>query len=290
MRVVGTLSKPLDIDTLRAQLQTNPPRQTSLPPQLPLQGHELAAAIGSGQINCVFQPKVSLQTGLACGAEALSRWSSPDHGVVPPDLFIALAERTGQVDRLTDLVLRQALRACADWRRVAPKLSVAVNLSPDSLNDLSFPDRTAALLAEHGLSPDALIIEITETRVMPKMSLAADVLTRLRIKGIQLSIDDFGTGYSSLLSLLNMPFSELKIDRSFVQRCTSDDDSWKIVRASVSLAHELGMRVVAEGVETPAIEARLKQIGCDIVQGWLHAAAMPAEEILPWFIDRQQRA
>jgi EAL domain-containing protein (putative c-di-GMP-specific phosphodiesterase class I) len=290
IRVVGTLSKPLDIEALRTHLLADPPcLKKGAPAELPIEADELAAALSKGEIRCAFQPKIALSSGRPCGAEALARWTSPLHGAVPPDLFVGLAERTGQIDRLTDLMLRQALHACANWRFAVPAMTVAVNLSPDSLNDLALPDRIETMLAERGLPSEALIIEITETRAMPKLAVAADVLTRLRIKGIQLSIDDFGTGYSSLLSLLNMPFTELKIDRSFVQRCAADADSWKIVRASVSLAHELGMRVVAEGVETAGIEERLRQIGCDVVQGWLHASAMAAPEMMSWLMDRAAR-
>jgi EAL domain-containing protein (putative c-di-GMP-specific phosphodiesterase class I) len=150
------------------------------------------------------------------------------------------------------------------------------------LADARLPDEIERLLLETGLGPGALIVEITESTVIANPLLAAEVLTRLRIKGIELSIDDFGTGHSSLLTLLRMPFSELKVDRSFISHCDTDSEAWKIVRATISMARELGLRVVAEGIETEAVATLLRGVGCEVGQGWHFAHAMSEAELAPW--------
>jgi EAL domain-containing protein (putative c-di-GMP-specific phosphodiesterase class I) len=178
--------------------------------------------------------------------------------------------------------MRASLEACSRWRMRHPNLRVAVNISPLVLADSRLPDEIERLLSATGLGPGALIAEITESTVIGNPLLVAEVLTRLRIKGIELSIDDFGTGYSSLLSLLRMPFSELKVDRSFVSQCETDAEAWKIVRATVSMARELGLRVVAEGIETEPVVKLLRDIGCDTGQGWFFGRAMPEPDLIPW--------
>ena len=233
-------------------------------------------------IVAAFQPKVKLQDNEVVGFEALARWHHPPHGPVLPDVFIPIAEQNGLIVPLTRRILEGALAACQRWRRHHPACSVAVNISPLVLANPALPEEIESLLLQYDLAPGALIAEITETTVITNPLLAAEVLTRLRIKGIGLSMDDFGTGYSSLLTLLRLPFTELKIDRSFVAACETDGEAWKIVRATISLARELGLSVVAEGIETEAVEARLRTAGCLIGQGWQFGRAMSERSVHAW--------
>ena len=275
--VAGTLRKPAPPCELRALLQ-NPPRRAAAagdharhPPSV----SELAEAIRSGQILPHFQPKISLRDRRVVGVEALARWPGYTKELMPPDTFVPMAERVGLVVPLTFQIMRASLEACGRWRVLHPDCSVAVNISPLVLVDPTLPDEIDRLLAETGLGPGALVAEITESTVIANPIMAAEILTRLRIKGIELSIDDFGTGHSSLLALLRLPFSELKIDRSFVSNCETDPEAWKIVRATISMARELGLRVVAEGIETGPVADLLRNAGCDVGQGWYFGRAMP---------------
>jgi EAL domain-containing protein (putative c-di-GMP-specific phosphodiesterase class I) len=273
LRVAGTLSKPLPVQRLIALLRSMPERAT------PGQCHEtaeidpaeLAKAIERDEIECRFQPKVALATRKVLGLEMLARWRSPRLGLVSPDRFIPVAEASGLIDRLTYRILARALDAFRPWRRDHPELSLAVNLSPVSLTDLTLPERVSEALARADIPPAALVLEITEGAVMSDYVAAADILTRLRIRGVRVSIDDFGTGHASLLSLLRLPFSELKIDQSFVHTCLDDPEAPKIVSAIVSLADKLGLQLVAEGIETEAMAELMSRLGCPVGQGFLFA-------------------
>jgi EAL domain-containing protein (putative c-di-GMP-specific phosphodiesterase class I)/CheY-like chemotaxis protein len=285
LRVAGALEKPIVPATLRALLRGVPRQEAAghVPPTAIPSATELAAALDRGEITVAFQPKVALTSRRVTGLEALARWKPAGFDAVPPDLFIPLAERHGLITRLTRQVLHQSLVACRSWRKHHPECSVAVNISPLMLANPELPEEIDAALVETGVGPGVLIAEVTEGVVIADPLLAIEVLTRLRIKGIRLSIDDFGTGHSSLLSLMRLPFNELKIDRSFVAVCETDPEAWKIIRATISLAHELGLEVVAEGVETASIEERLIGIGCDIGQGWRFGRPMPAAAVQAWF-------
>ncbi len=284
LRVAGTLQKPASPAALRTLLRDAPARGAAKaePDQSPPRQEELADAIQSGVILPHFQPKVSLRDGQVVGVEALARWPREGGIRMPPDVFVPLAERSGQIRQLTFSIMRTSLEACRRWRAFHPDCRVAVNISPIVLADPTLPDEIERLLLEAGLGPGALIAEITESTVIANPLIAAEVLTRLRIKGIELSIDDFGTGHSSLLTLLRLPFSELKIDRSFISQCETDPEAWKIVRATVSMARELGLRVVAEGIETAGVAHRLREIGCDVGQGWYYGRAMPEADLIAW--------
>ncbi len=191
--------------------------------------------------------------------------------MIQPDQFIRLAEQHGLIDRLSDVILAEALGAYRSWRALCPDLSLAVNLSPLSLVDLTLPERVFAALDAASVPPSSLILELTESAIMSDFVAAADILTRFRIHNVRLSIDDFGTGYSSLLSLLRLPFSELKIDRSFTRLLLHDPEAAKIVRAVIRLALELDMQVVAEGIDTEEVARLLAGFGCAIGQGYLFA-------------------
>ncbi|MDR3537788.1 MAG: EAL domain-containing response regulator, partial [Acetobacteraceae bacterium] len=265
LRVAGALEKPVAPRALREMLLRAPLR--SLREQeaedQPPTADELSDALDRDEVYAEYQPKVALREGHVVGVEALARWKQhPAAPLVTPDVFIPLAERNGLIVKLTARVLRQSLSACRRWRASHPACSVAVNISPMVLAEPSLPEEIDRLLHEVELGPGALIAEITESSVIANPLVAAEVLTRLRIKGVSLSIDDFGTGHSSLLTLLRLPFSELKIDRSFVTNCDTDADAWKIVRATISMARELGLTVVAEGIETAVVAAMLREAGC----------------------------
>ncbi len=287
LRVGGALQKPLSPAALRALLIDAPARRPDAerPGLQPPSAVELAEALQWDHIVAQFQPKVSLADGRVVGMEALARWPQPTPHLVPPDVFIPLAEKNGLIVPLTFRILRQALEACRRWRTRYPSCSVAVNISPLVLADRALPEEIERLLNEIGLGPGALIAEITESTVMANPLVAAEVLTRLRIKGVNLSIDDFGTGHSSLLTLLRLPFSELKIDRSFTANCDTDPEAWKIVRATISMARELGLTVVAEGIETETVEGMLRDAGCEIGQGWLFGRAMPEDALHQWLAE-----
>jgi EAL domain-containing protein (putative c-di-GMP-specific phosphodiesterase class I) len=194
-----------------------------------------------------------------------------------------VAEQSDLIGRLTFRILEDAIVACRQWRESRPDCSVAVNLSSQVLADPALLPTVESLLRENGLPAGALIAEVTERTLISSPPAATELLTRLSTKGVRVSIDSFGTGYTSLASLLRMPFAELKIDRSFIGVCRTDPDAWKLVRATIALSRELGMNVVAEGIETEAVSDRLRDIGCDVGQGWYFGRPMQNDALLRLF-------
>ena len=240
---------------------------------------DLVRAISAGQLFLEFQPKLDCRLWRITGVEALVRWRHPTLGVVPPERFIGLAEENGFIGRLTDWIILRAAEQAAAWRRDSLDLDVAVNISAHDLEDIDLPDRLEQHCREAGIDPRFLTLELTETGAMREEVQMMDVLTRLRLKGFQLSIDDFGTGYSSLVQLQKMPFSEIKIDKSFVTQMTSNRDCRVIVEIIVDLAHKLGLRSVAEGVENKSALDALVEIGCDAAQGYLFSRPLAATNV-----------
>ena len=251
------------------------------PARLALLG-DLRSAIDGDELLLHFQPKLDLRTGEIQGVEALVRWQHPERGLVPPDEFIPLAERTGLIHPLTTWVLGRAAAECRRWLDDGVAVPVAVNVSARSVLDPLFPSTVAAILEEHGLPGSLLTIEITETAMVADPGRALEVLTALAGLGAQLAIDDFGVGYTSLSHLKRLPVHELKIDRSFVANMNMDDNDAVIVRSTVDLGRNLGLRVVAEGVETAEVSQLLLEIGCDLGQGYLFARPMPAADVTAW--------
>ena len=248
----------------------------------------LRRALDRGELVLHYQPKAELATGQIHGVEALVRWQHPEHGLLAPGEFIPLAERTGLIHPLTHWVLGAALNQAAEWQRASFRLSVAVNISTRSLLDPTFPDQVASQLAARQVSADRLILEITESAVMADPARALEVLGRLHRLGVGLAVDDFGTGYSSMAYLKELPIDELKIDRSFVgQMATSPSDA-VIVGSTIDLGHNLGLRVVAEGVETQHAWQELSALGCDLAQGYYLGRPMPAAELERQFIRPAQ--
>ncbi len=262
-------------------------------PQMNIEGRErlllensLRAAIRDREIEVVFQPIHCASSGDLCVAEALARWTSNGE-VITPDRFIPVAEDTGLIDELGDVVLEKALAHCAAWRRDhKDSLVVAVNVSPRQLARPGFVERVEGHLAKAGLPPEALEIEITESALMEAGGFGMDVVQELATLGIRLALDDFGTGYSSLGHLRELPISTLKIDRSFVAGCPTDEDDASLVSTIVGLGHSLGLSVVAEGAETDAHVSALVAAGCDGVQGY----ALGRPEDPEAFYERLRRA
>lgn len=255
-------------------------RDGNTPDRLGLLG-DLRRALDAGDVELHYQPKVGFD-GHVEGLEALVRWVHPERGRVSPDEFIAIAESSGLMPRLTEYVLETALGQVAKWRAMGLEVPVAVNVSPRDVHTPGFAGSVAARLARHGVPPGALQLEITEHVLLEDPQRAADTLAGLTGHGVKMSLDDFGTGYSSLVHLRRLPVSELKIDRSFVARLAIDNEDAEIVRCTLDLAHSLGLLVVAEGVEDDETWERLRDLGCDAVQGWLVAAAMPPDEMTAW--------
>jgi diguanylate cyclase len=251
---------------------------------------DLRAAFGRDELWLAFQPQVDIATGRISGAEALIRWKHPTRGEIPPGVLLPIAERTGLMPQLTLWVLEHAVAQAAQWRRVGLDIHVAVNVSAIVLVDATLPDRIAETLARHALTPDNLCVEVTEDAVMRDTSRAIAILERIKASGVEISVDDFGTGQSSLEQLKNVPADELKLDRSFVLGMVDDPQDAAIVGSVVGLGRALGLRVVAEGVETAQVWQRLAELGCDVAQGFGLARPMPAAQFERWAREPSDRA
>jgi diguanylate cyclase (GGDEF)-like protein len=259
------------------------------PERLVLVG-ELRRAIEEGELILHYQPKATLSDGKIRGVEALVRWQHPERGLVPPDVFIPVAEQTGLIRPLTLFVVEQALRQCREWREQGLDLTVAVNVAMRNILDERFPEELSLLLAEQGLEPAVLELELTETSVLADPPRAKAILLRLRETGVKLAVDDFGTGYASLAYLSELPVDEIKIDRSFVMAMDRDVRYARIVRSTIDLGRNLALSVVAEGVETGAVWSQLADLGCHSAQGYFLARPLPAQELTPWLQERARGA
>lgn len=250
---------------------------------------ELRTGISSGQLEVYVQPQASLRTGRVLGVEALVRWRHPRHGLLFPDSFIPLAERSGLIRQLTDEVLEQALGAAGRWRRDGIRLTMSVNLSARSNFSDELVEGVESLLRRHGVPAEALILEITESSVIKDPARTGEVLDRLHALGVGLSLDDFGTGYSSMSYLRQLPVQEVKIDKSFVMAMLTSPEDAAIVRSVVDLGNNLSLVVVAEGVEDQATWAELERLGCENMQGFYLAAPMPLSDFEEWLAAREGR-
>jgi diguanylate cyclase (GGDEF)-like protein len=278
----------------RADLATHAAKQLSVPVQMfhpsleSRSAHrlglaaDLRRAIELGEIDVYFQPKVTLVGRRVIGVECLARWEHPAHGTVPPVEFVAVAEHTGQLGRLTEVVLREGLRRCRGWLDEGRPLPVAVNISPRTLVDMSFPTEVAALLEEYLVPASLLTLEITEDGMVGETDRPLPALRKLNEMGVRLAVDDFGTGYSSLSYLRSLPVHEVKIDRSFVQGMATDPGDLAIVRAVVDLSRHFGLTAVAEGVESELTLSLLEEVGCDVGQGFLFSRPLPFERFEAW--------
>ncbi len=248
---------------------------------------ELSQALERHELELYYQPKISVRDGSLYGAEALVRWNHPRHGLLPPDEFIPMVERTRTIQTLSLWVLKQGFSRCAEWHRRGLDLKLAINLSAKDLHNPELPDLIAGLRGATGVDPSWIILEITESSIMTDPEMALEIVQRIHQMGFKFSIDDYGTGYSSLSYLKRMPLTELKIDRSFVTDILEDDSDAVIVNATINLAHNLGLQVTAEGVETAEVMERLDEYGCDIAQGYLIARPLPQDEFERWMQEYQ---
>jgi len=241
----------------------------------------LERALAQQQLRMVYQPKVSLRDGSLKRVEALVRWDDPELGPVEPARFIPLAEEHGLIDALTQWGLRTSLRQWLEWRDQGIDTSIAFNISALSLEQLDFPDLVERMCTGLGVPIDRLVLELTEGATQPLIKLM-DTLTRFRIKGIGLAIDDFGTGYSSLMQLRQLPFTEVKIDQAFIADAARSRDCRLIIQSVADLAHGLGLTATAEGVETLDQLRLVRELGCDLVQGYLIAPPLEPQALKPW--------
>ena len=274
----------------RTGFETYDPDRDEYSPRRLMLAAELRHAIERGQLAIHYQPKADLKSGQITGVEALLRWHHPDYGFVPPDEFIPLAEHTGLIRALTRWVLANSIAQCGSWQRRGLHLNVAVNLSVRALLDVGLADEVESLLRQAGVSPTALTLEITESSIMADPVRSIGVLNRLADLGIMLSIDDFGTGYSSLSYLKKLPVGEVKVDRSFVMNMSADQDDAVIVRSTIDLARNLGLKVVAEGVEDRSTWDQLTRLGCDAAQGYYLGRPMPVVQLDRWLAGQDRQA
>ncbi|MGH2870948.1 MAG: putative bifunctional diguanylate cyclase/phosphodiesterase, partial [Solirubrobacteraceae bacterium] len=247
---------------------------------------ELRRAIAQGELVLHYQPKAALESGEVRSVEALLRWIHPERGTVYPDSFIPIAQETGLIGPLTLYVIEQALRQGRAWRDIGIELAISVNISTRNLLNRELPSQVAELLARWEMEPKWLELEVTESAMLANPKRAKRVLTELSQLGLRLSIDDFGTGYSSLAYLRQLPVDEIKIDRSFVLGMAQQADDAVIVRSTVDLGRNLGLEVVAEGVETLEAWNRLRELGCNVAQGYFLSRPVPADELAQWLRTR----
>jgi EAL domain-containing protein (putative c-di-GMP-specific phosphodiesterase class I) len=289
LSVLGSLPKPPSLEGLSALLQEWPYEVAKTPRAAPktYTADELRNAITNGELINYYQPKVAVANREVIGVESLVRWQHPTDGLVFPDQFIPLAEAQGFIGHLTQVVLKMALDQARIWQDAGLALCVAVNVSMDDLAELEFVEFVTAATAAAGVVPQNLVLEVTENRLMQQLTPVLEVLTRLRLKRFRLSIDDFGTGHSSLVQLRDLPFDELKIDRSFTHGAGQDARLRALFTNSLNLAHELGMAVVAEGVEDASDWAFLRSCGCQFAQGYFIGRPMPADSLPNWLADWQ---
>ncbi len=284
INLLGTMEKPATTPKLAALigLYKAPVASGPRPAEASFSEADIFAALAARLFEPLFQPKVELATGKVTGAEALARWYHPERGIVSPYAFIPTLEANRRIDELTWIMLEKSAAACRDWRAAGLETTVSVNLSLVSLTHIGLADRITTLVEAQSLAPRHMILEVTETIAMTDIARALENLARLRIRGFGLSIDDYGTGYSSLQQLSRIPFTELKIDQSFVMSAAEKESCKVILESSLDIAKKLGLKAVAEGVETRSDWDLLKGLGCDLAQGYFIARPMAADKLAAW--------
>ncbi|MDR3563440.1 MAG: EAL domain-containing response regulator [Negativicutes bacterium] len=288
LHLLGQLEKPVLAKHLEALLlkMFDKPDETC-PTTHSFSAGELNQGLRDKEFEPYFQPIVSLETGDVVSVEALARWNHAEHGVIGPVHFISLMEEFGLASEITDHILRSSLQACSQWQRMGWDIGVAVNFSVMALEDLKFPDKVFSLASSLGVAASALTIELTESRGVANLVRALDILSRLRMKGFELSIDDFGTGNATIEQLLRVPFTELKLDRLYVSNAWDNGETRVVLESVVQMAKNLGLKVVAEGVETQKDYELVKALRCDEGQGFYFARPMQFEQLLAWLENRR---
>ena len=291
VRIIGTIGKPVTRDKLFTVLRHYVPHhavvESSLDKAFPLEPEQVLAGIAGGQFEPFFQPKVELATGRVVGAEALARWRHPAYGLLGPETFLPPLARAGYLDELSWIMLALAALEAERWCSAGLNLSVAVNVSATSLADPDYAEAVTQIVGGQGLESNRMILELTESEAIRNVAAALENLTRLRMRGFGLAIDDYGVGYSSMQELSRMPFTELKIDRSFVTAAAGSEKHRMMIAHTVEVARLLGLKTVAEGVETKAEMELLRSLGCDMIQGFLVAEPMDGRELLCWMLARR---
>lgn len=287
LAVVGYLQKPFGIEDLQATLREITPAERSMQPKekqaIEFTDSELLKAFERGEFVNYYQPQVSLKNGRMEGLEVLSRWIHPQRGIILPDHFIARTESMGLSDKLFWLTVEMALTDVKQFRgKHAGDPRLSINASVYTLRDLKFPDTFMAVLTKHGYPAGKIVVEITETGLIRELAHTLDVLTRLRMKAIQLSIDDFGAGFAMMQQLQNIPATELKVDMSLVQDMHASESNRVMVEKTIEMGHELGMEVIAEGVTKTEQVELLKGMGCDAAQGYLFSPPLSPDELVEW--------
>ncbi len=291
LNIVGCLNKPFRYNDLKAlfdKLVITPKIILSQELIKTVTVEELKKAIFSNELVTYYQPQIMLQGESNLSVEALVRWQHPVFGLISPKHFIPLAEEYDLINDLTWVVLNQVLTQCVLWHQQGIDVQVAINMSAKTLQDLRLPEKLGDLVLQYNLKTSQIVLEVTETALMQELIKSLEILTRLRLKGFRLSIDDFGTGYSSLVQLNRIPFSELKIDQSFVANMENEREAFAIVETVIVLGNKLGMNIVAEGIETQASLEILKKLGCNIGQGFLISRPLPTDEITAWLINNKK--
>ncbi len=291
LTILGALTKPVDRAALRALLDGwRPPlKQQPAPAAVPVTADEVRRANSEHQWTLHFQPQVNLLTGAFVGLEALIRWNHPERGLLYPDQFIAVAEESGAIDDMTDWVIGEALRQRSRWLGQGLDLQIAVNISMASLMAPDYWRRVTTLVRDAGAAPRDLVLELTESQLPHSSLIPLENLVRLRLQRFTLSIDDFGTGHSSLAQLRDVPFTELKVDRGFVHGARDSQIIRPMLEGSLGIARRMGLRSVAEGVETLADWGLLRELDCDLAQGYYIGRPMSAEQVSAWHRSWQAR-
>lgn len=286
MQVIESLPKPVPInkfiETLSAANESFNNKKKAPQINQPILAQELETALLTHQFVIHYQPQINMRTKALEGVESLVRWQHPKRGLLSPNEFIQLAEQSNLIDKLTEEVINLCIKQQQQWQQQDFDIAISINVSAENITSLSLPEKLKELTNEHSVNPEKITLELTESAVMSKLTSSLDVLNRLRMKGFSLSIDDFGTGYSSLTHLYQAPFTELKIDQHFVMNMSSDTEAQVIVKICIMLGKMLGMKLVAEGIETQQTWDMLEALGCDSAQGYFIARPMPADQLLKW--------
>jgi EAL domain-containing protein (putative c-di-GMP-specific phosphodiesterase class I)/FixJ family two-component response regulator len=289
LSIAGVISKPISREALRSLIgkgsEPDPPpsaeNESERAGEFEITKQDLQSALDRHEFALAYQPKIECNSGVLAGLEALARWQHPAKGIIMPDSFIPLTEETGLIDALTAQVFDRSL----EWFSRAfpgPNVHLSLNLSAKGLVDIQLADHLATLCQRFQIAPERIVLELTESNAMIDPILSLDLMTRIRMKGFQLSIDDFGTGYSSMVQLVRLPFSEIKIDKSFVMLAKQTKESLTVIKSIVDLGHSLGLRVTAEGVDDPSTLIYINSLGCDFAQGYFIAPPMWGDAARSW--------
>jgi len=284
LNLLCSLVKPVDPVTLASAIRyhENFQQRQSENRKDMLDHKELLEGLAADRLEVYFQPKVAMRERRVLAVECLARWNHPVRGIVSPDAFIPVIEQYDLIDQLTLIMLRKSAIQLGQWLEQGHNFKISVNVSMDNLNRLDLPEEFERIVLEAGVKPSQVVLELTETRLMSNYMISLDILTRFRLKGFGLSIDDFGTGYSTLENLRQVPFTELKLDRSYVNGAVQDKSALAILESNVRLGQILNLNLVAEGVETQQDWDLVEKLGCHEVQGYFIARPLPAAKFIAW--------